>query len=94
MYLQPAYGSLLAVSFLGERLEPYHFLGIMLIMGGIVLATLPTSWAARVTGGQPRRPSDGKVSRSQKDAVWIPPVRNRTPATTRNAPMTFSTLPR
>lgn len=47
MYLMPAYGVLLAVVFLGERLEPFHYAGIALVMGGVVLATLPAGWFKR-----------------------------------------------
>jgi drug/metabolite transporter (DMT)-like permease len=43
MYLLPPYGVGLAVLFLGEQLEPFHFVGITLVMAGIVLATLPAS---------------------------------------------------
>lgn len=45
MYLMPPYGVMLAVIFLGERLEPFHAAGIALVMGGVILATLPTSRA-------------------------------------------------
>lgn len=37
-HLMPVFGSLLAIIFLGERLQTYHALGIGLIMAGIVLA--------------------------------------------------------
>ncbi|MBL4645224.1 MAG: hypothetical protein JKY99_02065, partial [Rhizobiales bacterium] len=39
----PPYGIFLAVTFLGEVLAPFHFAGIVLILGGMVLATLPKS---------------------------------------------------
>lgn len=44
MYLMPPYGVLLAVLFLGERLEPFHAAGIALVMGGVILATFPVAW--------------------------------------------------
>lgn len=44
MYLMPPYGVLLAVLFLGERLEAFHIAGIALVMAGIVLATFPVAW--------------------------------------------------
>lgn len=44
MYLMPPYGVLLAVVFLGERLQPFHIAGIALVMAGIVLATFPVAW--------------------------------------------------
>lgn len=40
MHLMPLFGSVLAVLFLGERLRNYHLVGIALIGGGIVLASL------------------------------------------------------
>jgi len=42
MYLLPVYGIALAVLFLGETLRPYHAVGLMLVLGGIVLATAPS----------------------------------------------------
>jgi drug/metabolite transporter (DMT)-like permease len=39
MYLVPAFGTLLAVVFLGESFRAYHALGIALIAGGIALAS-------------------------------------------------------
>lgn len=50
MHLMPLFGSLLAVVFLGERFRAYHGIGIALIGGGILLASvtrLPR--AARLT---------------------------------------------
>ena len=47
LYLLPAYGVVLAVLFLGEKLQPYHMVGFALILPGVVLATLPTSLAGR-----------------------------------------------
>lgn len=41
MYLLPPYGVAMAVVFLGETLETFHIAGFLLIMAGILLATLP-----------------------------------------------------
>lgn len=41
MYLLPPYGVLMAVIFLGERLQPYHIAGTALVMAGLILATAP-----------------------------------------------------
>ncbi len=41
MYLMPAFGVGLAVAILGERLEVFHISGSVLIILGLVLATLP-----------------------------------------------------
>ena len=64
MYLMPAYGVVLAVSFLGEEFHPYHAAGIGLIMLGVIMATLP---ALRRPGRdvQPSVASPGNVSSSQ-----------------------------
>jgi drug/metabolite transporter (DMT)-like permease len=39
VHLMPAFGSLLAWLFLGERLSAYHFVGIALILAGIALTS-------------------------------------------------------
>lgn len=44
MYLMPPYGVGLAVLFLGETFHLYHAIGIALVSGGVILATLPDSW--------------------------------------------------
>lgn len=41
MYLMTPYGVVMAVLFLGERLLTFHYVGIMLVMGGVIIATLP-----------------------------------------------------
>ena len=41
MYLLPVYGVGLAVLFLGETLAAYHGWGILLVLSGVVMATLP-----------------------------------------------------
>ncbi len=47
MYLMPAYGVGMAVLFLGEEFRAFHALGIVLVMGGVVLATLPATMFSR-----------------------------------------------
>ncbi len=44
MYLMPPYGVGLAVLFLGETFQAYHAIGIVLVCGGVILATLPAAW--------------------------------------------------
>jgi drug/metabolite transporter (DMT)-like permease len=44
MYLMPPYGVGLAVLFLGETFHAYHAIGIVLVSGGVILATLPAKW--------------------------------------------------
>lgn len=41
LYLLPIYGVSLAIVFLGEELAAYHLWGVLLVLGGVVLATLP-----------------------------------------------------
>lgn len=43
LHLIPAFAALLAFVFLGERLQPFHAVGIAAIAGGIVLATTAQS---------------------------------------------------
>lgn len=38
LHLMPAFGSLLAIAFLGETFRPFHLAGIALILGGVYLA--------------------------------------------------------
>jgi len=50
LYLLPPYGVGMSVIFLGERLSAYHLIGFVVIMAGILLATLPkTEIFKRVT---------------------------------------------
>ncbi|MEL7273835.1 MAG: DMT family transporter [Pseudomonadota bacterium] len=42
LYLLPVYGVGLAIVFLGEELFAFHIWGIALVLGGVVLATVPT----------------------------------------------------
>lgn len=44
MYLLPPYGVALAILFLGETFHLYHAVGIVLVSGGVILATLPATW--------------------------------------------------
>ncbi len=50
LYLLPPYGVVLAVVFLGEGFEPYHALGFVCIMAGVLTVTAPGLQLAR--GGQ------------------------------------------
>ena len=41
IYLLPVYGISLAVVLLGETLESFHYVGIVAVLAGVILATLP-----------------------------------------------------
>ncbi|UHS61682.1 DMT family transporter [Agrobacterium vaccinii] len=41
LYMMPPVSIVMAVAFLGERFEHYHAVGIVLVTGGVVLATAP-----------------------------------------------------
>lgn len=41
LYLLPIYGVLLAAVMLGEEYHVYHFIGTILVLGGVILATIP-----------------------------------------------------
>lgn len=41
LYLLPIHGVLLAVVMLGEKYHVYHFIGTVLVLGGVILATIP-----------------------------------------------------
>ena len=43
MPLLPAFGTMLAMAFLGETLRPYHLAGIVTILAGVVIATRPAA---------------------------------------------------
>ncbi len=47
IHLMPAFGALLSMLVLGERLHTYHGLGIALIAVGIVLTTVRRQWSRR-----------------------------------------------
>ncbi len=47
LYLLPVYGVAMAALFLGESLETFHFWGIALVLGGVILATLPAKTRPR-----------------------------------------------
>lgn len=40
MFLMTPWGVVMAVTFLGEKLEPYHFSGIIAVMAGVGMATI------------------------------------------------------
>ena len=46
MYLMPVYGVLMAVVFLKESFQTYHFWGIVATLAGVIMATFPTSLLA------------------------------------------------
>ncbi|HLP69670.1 MAG TPA: EamA family transporter, partial [Rhizobium sp.] len=41
LYLMPPTSIIMAVILLGERFETYHAIGIVLVTGGLMLATAP-----------------------------------------------------
>ena len=47
LYLLPVYGVLLAVLFLGEIYMRHHFVGSILVLGGVILATAPINFKKR-----------------------------------------------
>jgi len=47
LYLLPVYGVTLAIIFLGESFREFHLWGILLVLGGVVLATLPSGFFKR-----------------------------------------------
>lgn len=47
LYLLPPYGVGLSVLLLGETLRPFHLAGLALILGGVILATIPQRLIAR-----------------------------------------------
>lgn len=47
LYLLPPYGVTLAVVFLGETFQTYHLWGMLLVVAGVVTATLPASLLTR-----------------------------------------------
>ena len=51
MHLMPVFATFLAIVFLGERLQPYHLLGILLIFAGIFLTTASRGAFRRKKGG-------------------------------------------
>lgn len=50
IHLMPVFGTVLAVAFLGERPQPFHGVGIVLVFGGIYLTTR-VAGRARLPGG-------------------------------------------
>lgn len=53
LYLLPPYGVGLAVLLLGETLQAFHFAGFILILGGVILATIPLKRSASKTPSTP-----------------------------------------
>jgi drug/metabolite transporter (DMT)-like permease len=43
IHLLPAFGTLLAIAFLGESFRPFHALGIATILAGVIVATRPAA---------------------------------------------------
>ncbi|MBZ0162461.1 MAG: DMT family transporter [Notoacmeibacter sp.] len=61
MYMLPPYGVVLAVLLLGESFHGFHAAGILLVTGGIVMATFPLAWLRQRFGGvSADRLKDGK----------------------------------
>ncbi|UJW73713.1 DMT family transporter [Rhizobium sp. SL42] len=56
LYLMPPTSIVMAVVFLGESFETYHMAGIVLVMGGLVLATAFGSKAAVGAAGKDENP--------------------------------------
>lgn len=49
LYLLPCYGIVLAALFLGERIYAYHGVGLLLVLGGIALATgISNPWKSAI----------------------------------------------
>jgi drug/metabolite transporter (DMT)-like permease len=59
LHLMPAFGALLAVALLGERLHGFHLAGALLIAGGIVLATWAVSAPPRQRARSRSDPGSG-----------------------------------
>lgn len=49
LYLMPPVSIIMAVAFLGEQFHTYHAAGIVLVTGGVVLATLPKRQNSKTT---------------------------------------------
>ena len=43
-HLLPAFGTILAILFLGEAFAAFHAVGIATILAGVLLATRPVRW--------------------------------------------------
>jgi drug/metabolite transporter (DMT)-like permease len=61
VHLMPVFGAVLAVIFLGERIESYHTLGIALVAAGIALASLRSGSAASMREIAPRGGRTGRI---------------------------------
>lgn len=49
LYLLPVYGVLLAVIFLDETYQQFHFIGTIFVLGGVILATAPLNFKKKET---------------------------------------------
>jgi drug/metabolite transporter (DMT)-like permease len=47
LHLMPVFGAVLAILFLGERIEAFHLIGFPVALGGVLWATTAPSAAAR-----------------------------------------------
>jgi drug/metabolite transporter (DMT)-like permease len=52
MHLVPIFGAILAILFLGEHLHLYHFAGLLLVAGGVWMASRPKGQGAVTTKGR------------------------------------------
>lgn len=48
LYMMPPVSIVMAVLFLGEAFEAYHLIGILLVTGGVILATAPAAFWRRL----------------------------------------------
>ena len=70
-HLMPVFGSILAVIVLGEQFHIYHAVGIALIAGGIVLASVKKGAPAKAKKGKKAAKKAGKkaVKKAGKKAT-------------------------
>ncbi|MBZ8132468.1 DMT family transporter [Afifella sp. IM 167] len=71
LYLMPPYGVGLAILFLGEEFHLYHAAGLLLVLPGLMLATLPsrpTRFARRDGAGEAGKSRGGKAGRAGETA--------------------------
>lgn len=54
MYLMPISGLLMATFLLGEAFETYHLAGLVFVLGGVMIATLPKELFRAIKGGKPQ----------------------------------------
>jgi len=58
LHTVPLFSALLATTFLGERIEPYHIAGFALILAGVTLAARPSE-SQRTAARQGERSATG-----------------------------------